>query len=74
MNLMHFIVGDKNAPKKSAQQIAADEALARYAKLVETAEAHKKTWKEIAEKIQTMKPIASGVSSADIIRSIRDEL
>ena len=74
MNLIHFMIGGRNAPKKSAQQIADDEVLARYAKLVEAAEARKKTWAEIAEKIRTMKPIASDVSSAEIIRSIRDEL
>jgi hypothetical protein len=74
MNLMHFIIGDKMAPKKSAQQIETEKVLARYAELVEAAEARKKTWPEIAEQIRSMKPIAVDVSSAELIRSIRDEL
>lgn len=74
MNLNFFILGDQSTRKKSAQQLEADEAIARYAKLVESAVAQKKTWAEMAEQIKKMKPIALGVSSAELIRSIRDEL
>jgi uncharacterized membrane protein len=74
MNLMHYIIGGKITPKKSAQQIETDKVLARYAELVKAAEARKKTWPEIAEQLKSMKPIALDVSSAELIRSIRDEL
>ena len=73
MDLMHFIIGGKVAPKHSTQQNEADEAFAQYSKLVKSAEAHGKTWAEIAAQIEKMKPIAPGVSSAKLIRSIRDE-
>ena len=73
MNLMHFIIGGKTTPKHSMRPHETDEVSAQYAKLVKSAEAHEKTWAEIATQIEKMKPIAPGVSSTGLIRSIRDE-
>ena len=70
---MDFIIGDKGTPKRSVRPHEADEASAQYTKLVKSAEAHGKTWAEIAAQIEKMKPIAPRVSSAELIRSIRDQ-
>lgn len=68
MNKFDPSIGQQKSDSKS------DAALAQYAKLVEAAQARKKTWAEIAEQIKALPPIKLDKSSAEIIREIRDEL
>jgi hypothetical protein len=74
MNIMNFKVGLEPKSHSASQKTGSGEVLESYAKLVEAANARKKTWAEIAEVLKKQPPIKLPQTSAEIIREIRDEL